>query len=123
MIEMFEAAAEMRKMQDDSLLWDFHHQLRAKKKPNVLNYFFYTSPKWHFTCPGQSGNSYYTIYYLFSVLSLTHTGGVGLPGDRYSLPLAGSAVGDEGLTVAVFMDRTLTHVRHTRPTESRTTKN
>ena len=51
---------------------------------------------------------------------LTHTGGVGPPEDGDSLPLAGSAVGDEGLTVAVFMDRTLTHVRHTRPTESRT---
>lgn len=46
--------------------------------------------------------------------SLTHTGGVGLPGDRYPLPLAGSAVGDEGLAVAVFVDRTLAHVRHTR---------
>lgn len=52
-------------------------------------------------------------------MSLTHTSGVGPPEDGYSLPLTGSAVGDEGLTVAVFMDRTLTHVRHTRPTESR----
>lgn len=57
------------------------------------------------------------------VLLLTHTGGVRLPEDRYSLPLAGSAVGDEGLTVAVFMDRTLTHICHTRPDESRTTNN
>lgn len=56
------------------------------------------------------------------VLSLTHTGGVGLPGHRYSLSLAGSTVGDEGLTEAVFMNRTLTHVRHTRPTESTMTK-
>lgn len=55
-------------------------------------------------------------------MSLTHTSGVGPPEDGYSLPLAGSAVGDEGLTVAVFMDRTLTHVRHTRPTESRRTE-
>lgn len=55
-------------------------------------------------------------------MSLTHTSGVGPPEDRYSLPLTGSAVGDEGLTVAVFMDRTLTHVRHTRPTESRRTE-
>lgn len=54
--------------------------------------------------------------------SLTHTSGVGPPEDGHSLPLAGSAVGDEGLTVAVFMDRTLTHVRHTRPTESRRTE-
>lgn len=51
-------------------------------------------------------------------MSLTHTSGVGPPEDGHSLPLAGSAVGDEGLTVAVFMDRTLTHVRHTRPTEA-----
>lgn len=55
-------------------------------------------------------------------MSLTHTSGVGPPEDGHSLPLAGSAVGDEGLTVAVFMDRTLTHVRHTRPTESRRTE-
>lgn len=58
-----------------------------------------------------------TIVYLSDiqsqVLSLTHTGGVGLPRHRYSLSLAGSAVGDEGLTEAVFMNRTLTHVRHT----------
>lgn len=47
------------------------------------------------------------------VLSLTHTGGVGLPGHRYSLSLAGPAVGDEGLAETVFMNRTLTHVRHT----------
>lgn len=50
--------------------------------------------------------------------SLTHTGGVGLPEDRYSLPLAGPTVGDEGLAVAVFMDRTLTHVCYTRPAET-----
>lgn len=54
-----------------------------------------------------------------AVMSLTHTGGVGLPENGHSLPLAGSAVGDEGLAVAVFMDRTLTHVRHTRPTNER----
>lgn len=46
-----------------------------------------------------------------------HTSGVRLPQDWHSLPLTGSAVGDEGLAVAVFMDRTLTHVRHTRPVE------
>lgn len=45
-------------------------------------------------------------------LPLTHAGGVGLPGDRDALPLTGSAVGDEGLAVAVFVDRTLAHVRH-----------
>lgn len=46
-------------------------------------------------------------------ISLTHAGSIGLPGDRDPLPLTGSAVGDEGLTVAVFVDRTLAHVRHT----------
>lgn len=46
-----------------------------------------------------------------------HTGGVRPPEDRHSLPLAGSAVGDEGLAVAVFMDRTLAHICHTRPVE------
>lgn len=46
-----------------------------------------------------------------------HTGGVGPPQDGRPLPLAGSAVGDEGLAVAVFVDRTLTHVGHTRPVE------
>lgn len=49
------------------------------------------------------------------VLPLTHAGSVGLPGHGDPLPLTGSAVGDEGLTVAVFVDGTLTHVRHTRP--------
>lgn len=52
-------------------------------------------------------------------LSLTHTCGVGPPDHRNSLPLAGSAVGDEGLAEAVFMNRTLTHVCHTRPAEDR----
>lgn len=51
--------------------------------------------------------------------SLTHAGGVGPPEDGYALPRAGSAVGDERLTVAVFMDWTLTHICHTRPTEGR----
>lgn len=55
--------------------------------------------------PEQYGNS--------GVRSLTHTGGVGLPEDGYSLPLAGPTVGDEGLAVAVFMYRTLTHVCYT----------
>lgn len=45
--------------------------------------------------------------------SLTHANVVRLPLDGHSLPLTGSAVGNEGLTVAVFMDWTLTHVRHT----------
>lgn len=42
-----------------------------------------------------------------------HTNGVRPPKDGDSLPLTGSAVSDEGLTVAVFMDRALTHVSHT----------
>lgn len=46
-----------------------------------------------------------------------HTNSVRLPKDGDSLPLTGSAVGDEGLAVAVFMDRTLTHICHTRPVE------
>lgn len=50
-------------------------------------------------------------------LSLTHTNVVGLPKNRHSFPLAGSAVGNEGLAVAVFMNRTLAHVCYTRPTE------
>lgn len=54
-----------------------------------------------------------TMVHQSQELSLTHTGGVGLPRHRYSLSLAGSAVGDEGLTEAVFMNRTLAHVRHT----------
>lgn len=48
-----------------------------------------------------------------TLISLTHAGSIGLPGDRDPLPLTGSAVGDEGLTVAVFVDWTLAHVRHT----------
>lgn len=47
--------------------------------------------------------------------SLTRAGGVGPPQHGHGLPGAGSAVGDEGLAVAVLMDRTLAHVRHTRP--------
>lgn len=48
-----------------------------------------------------------------------HAGGVGPPEDGDSLSLTGSTVGDEGLTVTVFMDRTLAHIRHTRPVEWR----
>lgn len=44
-----------------------------------------------------------------------HAGGVRPPDDGDSFPLTGPAVGDEGLTVTVFMDGTLTHIRHTRP--------
>lgn len=44
-----------------------------------------------------------------------HTSSFGFPKDGHTFPLTGSAVGDEGLAVTVFMDWTLTHVRHTRP--------
>lgn len=46
-----------------------------------------------------------------AVLTLSgHTGGVRPPDDRDSFPLTGPTVGDEGLTVTVFMDRTLAHI-------------
>lgn len=44
-----------------------------------------------------------------------HTSSFRLPKDEHTFPLTGSAVGDEGLAVTVFMYWTLTHVRHTRP--------
>lgn len=53
------------------------------------------------------------------VLPLTHTSSFGFPKYGHTFPLTGSAVGDEGLAVTVFMDWTLTHVRHTRPKEGR----
>lgn len=53
------------------------------------------------------------------VLPLTHTSSFGFPKDGHTFPLTGSAIGDKGLAVTVFMDWTLTHVRHTRPTEGR----
>lgn len=54
--------------------------------------------------------------------SLTHTGSVRLPEDGDALPLAGPTVGDEGLAVAVLMDRTLAHVCYTRPAVTTTHK-
>lgn len=54
-----------------------------------------------------------------STLSPTHAGRVGPPEDGNTLPLTAPAVGDEGLAEAVFIDRTLTHVRHTGPAEIR----
>ena len=51
-----------------------------------------------------------------TALSLTHTGGLRFPEGGGPLPLAGPAVRYEGLTVAVLMHRTLTHVCDTRPT-------
>ena len=70
---------------------------------NVGSFLNYTHPLTFSPTPGRDRRR---------AAPLTHACGVGPPEDGDPLPLAGSAVGDEGLAVAVLVDRALTHVRH-----------